>query len=447
MVSHETSHERTDIYVNDVIGPRLNSLAAKAPIFAVIGGVLCLAGLLLTKGDNSFFQSYLYAFMFWFGVTLGSMAWLMGHHVTSGGWGFLLRRPLEAATRLWPLVFAMWVPIAVAMFFSMRDGHTGIYEWADAGIRNGDKILTAKSGYLNPLGWMIRALLYFACWFGMAFFLNKWSREEDATDDPRVRHKLSLMSAAGLLIYMITLTFASIDWVMSIEPHWFSSLWGLIFVVGQGLSTLCLMIVLVRYLAFDSPLLKKVETRYFRDVGNLMLAFTLLWAYANYSQFMIQYSGNIAEEATWQLHRTQYGWQFFGFGNIILHFAAPFLFLLMSLTKVNIRNLAKLALFLLVARHIDLFFYVAPTFRNSPLQSFPFAILADIGAPMLLGGLWLTAWANQMRRVNAPVVPQFDERLNGLWPLEGAHDAQAKGEHANGHLPVSHSQGVTTNHG
>lgn len=454
MATHEQSHERTDVRINDIIGPRLNALAAKAPIFAVIGGVLCLAGLLLTWGTNSFFQSYLFAFLFWFGITLGSTAWLMGHHVTGGGWGFIIRRPLEAATRMWPLVFALWVPIAVAMFLSMlNNGHDAaghhlemskmpFYEWANSSIRDHDKILTSKSGYLNPLGWLIRSLLFFCSWFALAFYLNKWSREEDESPNPLVRHRLSLLSGAGLLVYAITVTFATIDWVMSIEPHWFSSLWGLIFIVGQGHSTLCLMVILVRYLAWDSPLLKKVETRYFRDLGNLMMAFTLLWAYTNFSQFMIQYSANISEEATWQLHRTTFGWQYIGFGNIIFHFAAPFLFLLMSLTKVNIRNLAKLAVFLILARHLDLFFYVIPTFRQSPLQSFPFAILTDIGAPLLMGGLWLTGWANQMRRVNAPIVPQFDERLNGFWPLD-AHEAT----HSNAHGTLTTTKGVTTTHG
>jgi len=446
---HQASHERTNIHVNDVIGPKLLALAAKAPIVAIIGGVLSAAGLLLTWGTNSFFQSYLFAFMFWFAVTLGSTAWLMGHHISGGGWGFLLRRPLEAATRMWPLVLALWVPIAVAMFLSMLNGHTGLYEWADASIRNNDHVLTAKSGYLNPLGWLVRAFLYFCSWFALSFYLNKWSREEDLTSDPHVRHKLSLLSSAGLVVYALTVTFASIDWVMSIEPRWYSSLWGLIFVVGQGHATLCLMIVLVRYLAADTVLLQKVETRYFRDVGNLMLTMTLLWAYTNYSQFMIQYSGNITDETSWQLHRTQFGWQFFGFGNIILHFALPFLFLLMSLTKVNVRNLAKLALFLIVARHIDLYFYVIPTYRNSPLQAFPFAILADIGLPMLFGGLWLMGWAKQMYSVNAPIVPQFDARLDGFWPLEGEHEAHHNGAHAGGHAVSTSTTtgGISTHHG
>ena len=181
---------------------------------------------------------------------------------------------------------------------------------------------------------------------------------------------MSLLSGAGLVIYLLTVTFAAIDWLMSIEPHWFSALFGAIILVGQALSTLCMMILMVRHLAGGTTILNKIERRYFRDVGNLMLAFTLLWAYTNYSQFMIQYSGNIAEEATWQIHRTQYGWQFFGLGNIILHFALPFLFLLMSITKVNIRNLAKLAAFLICARFIDLFFYVVPTFRPFATRRF-----------------------------------------------------------------------------
>ena len=162
------------------------------------------------------------------------------------------------------------------------------------------------------------------------------------------------MSGWGLIIFLLTTTFATIDWVMTLEPHWYSSLWGAIFLVGQGHSTLCLMIILVRRLGHDLPVVKNIEKLYFRDIGNLMLAFTLLWAYTNYSQFMIQYSANIAEEATWQLHRTTFGWQYVGALNIALHFVLPFAFLLMSLTKVNIYNLAKLATFLIVARHVDL---------------------------------------------------------------------------------------------
>ncbi|MBW3637587.1 MAG: hypothetical protein KY445_14165 [Armatimonadetes bacterium] len=428
---HPEPTQRTDTRINDLIGPRLAALGTKAPIYAIVGLVLCVAGLILSPG--TFFQSYLYAFMFWFGVTIGSTAWLMGHHVAGGGWGFILRRPLEAATRCWPYILGMFVPLIIAMFLSMPEGHGALYEWADMKLVAGDKILTAKSGYLNPLGWLLRAGIYFVIWFALAHFLNKWSRDEDLGDNPITRHRLSLMSGWGLILFLLTTTFATIDWVMTLEPHWFSSLWGAIFLVGQGLSTLCLMIVLLKRLGGDLPIVQSIEKRYFRDIGNLMLAFTMLWAYTNFSQFMIQYSANIAEEATWQIHRTSYGWQYIGAANIALHFALPFLFLLMSLTKVNIHNLARLATFLIVARHVDLWFYVVPTFRQSPFSNMPQALLADLGVPLLLGGIWLWAWSGQMRKENAPIVPQHDPRLEGYWPLPEMANAEMRKEtHAHG---------------
>jgi hypothetical protein len=419
-MAHSTEHKNVSPTVNELAGSKLDALAAKAPIAIAIGGLLTVAGIFLS--GKTFFQSYLYAFMFWFGITLGSTAWLMAHNVTGGGWGYLLRRQLEAATRNWPIILAMWFPLVVAVILSSRDGHAGIYEWADWKVLSTDHVLNKKVGYLGLVPFFIRQVIYFAIWFGMAYLLNKWSKQEDQTNDPYVRHKSSMWSGLGLLVYLITVTFATIDWVMTLEPHWFSSLWGPIFLVGQALSTLCVMIILTRYIAGHTDLLKKVESRYFRDVGNFMMAFTLLWAYTNFSQFMIQYSGNIAEEAEWFVHRTTYGWQYFGAFNIIAHFAAPFLLLLMSMNKVNINNLVKLAAFLIIARHIDLFFYVVPTFRTTPGAGLPngeyaWAILADLGLPLLLGGIWILGWAKQMKKANAPLVPVYDSRLNPYWPL------------------------------
>ena len=414
--------------VNQIIGPRLTALIARAPIFIGMGGLLTLAGLFASP--RSFFQSYLFAYMFWFGITLGSTAWLMAHHVTGGGWGFLLRRPLEAATRVWPLTLALFVPLAIAMFLSMRDGHAlgALYHWADPHVVAGDAVLQKKLAYLNPLAWLLRAGVCFLIWFGLSYLLNKWSREEDVSNSPEPRHKLSMWSGLGLVVFLITVTIASVDWVMTIEPHWYSALWGAIFLVGEGLATLSIMVVLIYNMMKGTALFEKIETRYFRDIGNLMLAFTIFWAYTNYSQFMIQYSGNLAEEATWQLHRTTHGWQFFGAVNIVLHFALPFLFALMSITKVNMGNLRKLAMFLIFARFVDLFFYVVPTFRVAPGDglpipgaTYPFAFLADLGLPILLGGLWIWAWASQMKKTNAPLVPAYDERIgDDAWPLGAA---------------------------
>ena len=425
--------------VNQLCGGRLDGLIARAPTFMLIGGALTLLGLFFSR--ESFFQSYLFAFMFWFGITLGSTAWLMGHHVTGGGWGFLLRRPLEAATRVWPWVLGMFVPLVIALAFSVAHGHGNLYEWADPKVVASDEILQKKEGYLNVLGWLLRAGVYFVIWFSLAYLLNKWSREEDRTSSPLPRHKLSMWSGLGLLVYLLTVTFASIDWVMTIEPHWFSALFGAIFLVGQALSTMCVMVILVYALMAGTPLFKKIELRYYRDIGNFMLAFTLLWAYTNFSQFMIQYSANLAEEATWQLHRTTFGWQWVGGANIVLHFALPFLFLLMSITKVDIGNLRKVAFFLIGARFLDLFFYVVPTWRVHPWDglplpgsTYPLAFLADIGLPILLGAIWVWAWAGQMKKENAPIVPVYDERIQGAWPIVAAEETkEVRLKEANAH--------------
>jgi len=279
-----------------------------------------------------------------------------------------------------------------------------------------------KAGYLNLTGWICRGGIYFAIFFGLSILLNKWSKMEDESDDPIYRHMLTNLSGGGLLIFLVITTFAGIDWVMSLEPIWYSSLFGAVILVGQGHSTLCLMVVLLRYLVGDSPLLMKYERRYVRDIGNLMLAFTLLWAYVSYDQWLIQYSGNLAGEAPWFIHRTTGGWQYFGALVIILHFALPFLFLLMSLMKVNLSNLAKLAGFLLFVRLSDLFFYVAPTFqltRSTPFAGFGnMAFLADFGVPLALIGIWLWAWTYEMVKVNAPVVPVFDGRLDPEFSYE-----------------------------
>ena len=461
----EDSHEAHDHAsaiptVNQLIGPRLTALTASAPKFIIGGAILTVLGLILSP--RSFFQSYLFAYMFWFGITLGSTAWLMAHHVVGGGWGFLMRRPLEAATRVWPLTLAMFVPLVIAMFLSMMHGHeiingvtfNSLYHWADPHVVAGDLVLQKKHAYLNPLGWLVRAGVCFVIWFSLAHLLNKWSREEDISDSPLPRHKLSMWSGLGLVIFLITVTIASVDWVMTIEPHWYSALWGAIFLVGEGLSTLCIMVVIIYNMMKGTPLFEKIETRYFRDIGNLMLAFTIFWAYTNYSQFMIQYSGNLAEEATWQLNRTTHGWQFFGAVNIVLHFALPFLFALMSITKVNMANLRKLAMFLIFARFVDLFFYVVPTFRVSPGDglplpgaAFPFAFLADLGLPVLLGGLWLMVWAIQMKKTNAPIVPLYDPRIgDDVWPLQAA-EATAQVVGASGNSSAGRSLKEATTNG
>ena len=402
--------QESEYSINTDIRPQLARLQMMALVAAVVGVVLCVLSVIISPeiGLKRFFQSYLFAYLFWWGVTTGSLGLLMLHHVVGGGWGFIIRRPLEAGTRLLPFVALLFVPIIL--------GIPALYEWSHPEAAH-DKVLAAKAAYLNVPSFIVRAVVYFAIWMILAFILNKWGRTQDERSDPAVTHRLNLLSAPGLILFVLTITFAAVDWVMSIEPHWFSSIIGLLYVVMQGLSTLALMLVLVAFTVGGKPILDEVPRGYFRDLGNLLLAFGLLWAYMSFSQVLIIYSGNTAEEVPWYVHRTTGGWEWVARTLIPFHFALPFLVLLIgSDIKRKPGRLAKVALFILLMRFVDVMWWVVPTFRQDQI-SFSFS---DLGAPLALGGLWLALWAWQMK--GRALVPLHDPRLEGSWPVpQGEH--------------------------
>lgn len=403
-----------NLKIGELVGPGLDKLQRNALIAAAVGAILCVAGIVLRMDDwfgaKRFLESYLWAFMFWFGLSTGSLALLMIHHVTGGGWGFILRRPMEAATRNLPVVIAMFVPI----LFGMEHLYS---HWLHPHGAHAAVILK-KTQYLNQSGFYIRAVLYFAIFLYMAFILNKRSAQQDVGDDGSVYHRATNFSAGGLLIFVLTMTFAVIDWIMSLEPLWFSSLLGVIFAVGQGLSTLAVMCLLISRLAGKTELVQSIEPRYIRDLGNLTLAFTLLWAYTNFSQYLIYYSGNIAEEVEWFVHRMHGPWIYIIGFLAFFHFFFPFFTLLSSTMKVNINNLAKIGLWIAIMRQIDLFWYVTPTFRQDLIKDnwLGAFYITDLGAPLLLGGIWLFCWVKQVR--GSQVVPAHDPRLKPHWPLK-----------------------------
>jgi hypothetical protein len=413
------------------MGPRLPRLQQTAMLMAVVGGILSAIGLVVDRPH--FFESYLYAYMFWFGVTLGSLALLMLHHTVGGGWGFIIRRFLEAATRLLPWMALLFLPIILPLFlpipalyraeFPGPHGETFL-GWAHPNA-GADLLLRAKSGYLNVPRFLGFAALYFLIWWTFARLMNTWGATQDERSDPAVAEKLNKWAAFGILVYVLTLTFAVVDWVMSLTPQWLSSIFGLLAVASQSLSTLALMLVLIWALASDTALVRGLPSGYFRDLGNLTLATVMLWAYMAFSQYLITYSGNTAEEVSWYIARQRGGWAVVSVALIALHFALPFLVLLTGdRIKRDPARLGGVALFIIIMRHVDLFWLVAPTFR---LQWFvPSAIPADLGAPLLLGGIWLILWIREVK--DKPIVPLFDPRLQaGL-----AHAAES------GHEVVSH---------
>ena len=287
-----------------------------------------------------------------------------------------------------------------------------LYPWTDAALVAKDEALQHKQLYLNTPFFLIRAALYFLVWNGVSYFLNTWSLEQDRTADPKLAKRMQALSAAGIVAYGLTITFASFDWLMSLEPHWYSTIYGVLILGGQGLSALAFLIIMLAWLSARPPLDRIVVPAHFHDLGNLMLAFVMLWAYFSFSQYLIIWAGNLPAEIAWYLHRLQTGWRVIGAGLMIFHFAVPFVVLLSRTVKKHGRTLAVVAAGILVVRLVDLFWLIAPEFHIAGVS----VSWQDIALPVTLGALWTAAFIWQLRgRPILPVHdPEFDEALGRI---------------------------------
>ena len=365
---------------------------------------ICVVGAFFAPAQ--FFRSYLSAFLFWMGIALGCLAVVMLHHVTGGAWGLPIRRPLESGTRTLPLMLLFFLPIVV--------GAGKIYEWADPAAVAHDPILRHKSLYLNLPFFISRAALYFAAWLALAYFLNRWSADQDRTGDRPIARRLQLLSSAGLVAYGLTVTFASIDWAMSLEPHWFSTMYGVLFIAGQGLSAFAFIVALLVLLAGTPPLAGFVTQRHYHDLGKLMLAFVMFWAYVSFSQYLIIWSGNLPEEIPWYLRRLQGGWGWVGAALVVLHFVLPFLLLLPASANRNPRILGTVAAIVVLMRAVDVFWLTQPAFAGSRFRLHWMDILAPVG----MGGLWLAAFLWQLGK--RPLLPMNDPEMQEA-VVHGSH--------------------------
>jgi hypothetical protein len=367
-----------------------------------VGAAVSLVGLFLDA--RQFFQSYLMAYMLCLGVTLGCLALGMVHQLSGGAWGVVIRRPIGAASRVLPVMTLMFLPIALGM--------RHLYIWTNADLVAHDEMLQHKQLYLNTPFFLARAAIYFLVWNAISYFLNAWSLEQDRTGNPRLARRMQMLSGGGLLAYGLTITFASFDWLMSLEPHWFSTIYGVLIVGGQGLSALAFLIIVLVWLSRRPPLDRIVAPSHFHDLGNLMLAFVMLWAYFSFSQYLIIWSGNLPVEIGWYLHRLQTGWRAVGVVLILGHFAAPFVVLLSRTVKRQPELLLKVAAGILIVRLIDLFWLIAPEFHQTGIS----VSWLDLALPLTLGSLWLACFVWQLRgRAILPVHdPEFDEALGDI---------------------------------
>jgi hypothetical protein len=367
----------------------------RATLLVGLGGVaLCVLGAFVSR--EQFFRAYLVAYLFWLGIALGSLAILMLQYLTGGAWGAVARRVLESATRTLPLLAVLFLPL----LFGLPD----LYEWARPEALAHDALLRHKRLYLNVPFFVARAAFYFAVWIALARALARYSLAQDRAADPEVARRLEMLSRGGLLLYGLTMTFAAVDWAMSIEPHWFSTIYGVIFMGGQGLSTFAFVIPVLALAADRPPLSRVVSPAQFHDLGKLMLAFVMLWAYFALSQFLIIWSANLPEEIPWYLRRRAGGWQWVGLGLIVFHFVAPFVVLLSRDVKRKPRVLAVVATALIAARFVDLYWLVRPGLepRLAPSWLDPVTAIA-------IGGLWL--WLFLGALAAQPLLPRNDPSL------------------------------------
>lgn len=364
-----------------------------------VGALLSLVGYFLNS--TQFFQSYLMAYMFVLGLSLGCLALTMIHQLTGGAWGIVIRQPLGAAMRLLPILTVFFIPIIIGM--------PHLYEWTHADVVANDPVLQHKAIYLNTTGFILRAVFYFAVWNALVYFLNKWSLEQEQTGNPHLPVKMQRLSGGGLVIHSICMTLASFDWMMSLAPHWFSTIYGMLIVAGQAVGSMAFIIALLAWLARREPMKEAVAPVHYHDLANLMLAFVIIWGYFSFSQYLLIWSGNLPEEIGWYMHRLQFGWEFLGMALVIFHFAVPFTLLLSRAIKREGSAIMKVCFAILFARLIDLFWLIAPEFHQTGLS----VSWMDLVLPATLLSLWLSGVFGQMRgRPLLPIHdPQFDEIL------------------------------------
>jgi hypothetical protein len=386
--------------------PVARIIQSRSLAIGLIFAAVALGGAFLRPDE--FFRGYLLAYMDWLGVTLGSMVILMIRHLTGGGWGTVIRRILGAAMRCLPLMTILFVPILF--------GLPRLYVWARPLDSIADKHLREHlqeitKSYLSVNGFIVRAAIYFAIWNLLSFFLTKWSREQD---QPPVRdnNRFKVLSGPGLILYAFTVSFAAIDWVMSIDPSWISTIYGLVILIGQLLSAMCFAIVVERILVKYKPMSDWLKPEFVHDHGKWMLTFIMVWAYFSFSQWLIIWAGNLPDEITWYMRRLNGGWGFVGLWLVVFHFAVPFVILLSRPFKRDIRRMVWLATWMLFMRYLDLFWNIEPNFSPT------FAITwADVVVSIAVGGLWMWFFFRNLNSM--PLLPVHDVDANEV--LEPAH--------------------------
>jgi hypothetical protein len=386
----------------------LTEVRTMALFAALVGG----AGLAVAAFMNfeEFLRGYLVAYIFVLGLSLGSLALLMTGHMTGGNWWMLGRRIFEAATRCLPMLAILFLPILL--------GAKHLYAWMSMDPSK-DKVLAEKVWWLNYHGWVIRAVIYFAVWIIISLLLTRLSWKQDDDASPEVWRKMKVISGIGILLWAWTLTGASVDWGMSLDPHWYSTIYGMIFMIGEALSTMAFTIIILSALSKYSPMNEVIRPDRLHDLGKWLLAFTMVWAYFSFSQWLIIWMANLPDEISWFLHRIKNGWGYVALLLIFVQFALPFALLLSRERKRIAARLIPVAIIAMTGRLIDLYWYVVPNGlpgQEVPSLHFHWSYLAAV---IGLVGIWVAAFTSYLS--TRPLLVRNEPMLPRLWEQSHGH--------------------------
>jgi hypothetical protein len=388
---------------NESIQPEFDRVQQRALVIGGAALLLCVVGYFLNP--TQLLRSYLVAFLLWLSLSLGCAAILMLHHLVGGNWGFAIRRVLESGVRTVPLMALLFLPLLLNL--------RRLYGWARPQDVAALALPPFKRFYLQTPFFVGRTVVYFVAWILLAYFLNKWSQEQDRTGDPAIVKRLQYLSGPGLVVYGFMVTYAAVDWVMSLEADFFSTIFGMIFMVLPALAAMSFSVVSAMLLAKRRPLSDVLTPLHFNDYGNLLLTFLMLWAYLAFDQFLIIWAGNLQDEIPWYIRRATGGWAWIGVLLILFGFAVPFVLLLSRDVKRRMQFLASVAVTLIIMAWVYFYWIVMASFYpKGPQPSW-----TDLAALIGIGGVWIAMFVSRLKA--SPLLPLRDPRFEGV-PSRGA---------------------------
>jgi len=378
--------------------PILLRLSRTLPGVVVLAVSLFLVALGALVSPSRFFPSYLIAFLFWMGISLGCLAFLLMINLMKGGWGLAGQRLFAAGARTTVLMALLFVPLLF--------GLTQLYPWVTSELWQ-EELAGQSLRYLSVPFFVIRVVIYFVVWIGLAFFISSWLYRYDESPDAGLLRRARHWSAAGAVLFTITASLAAFDWSMSLDPFWFSSIYGWLAIARHGVAAMAFIVLILALLANQQPLSQFMTQRVVNDYGTLLLATVMLWTYLSFFQFLIMWSGNLPLEVRWYEPRIGPAWGGVALAIVIFKFAAPFILLILPGPKRTLGWLAMVAGLLLVTHWLELYWVVIPALSPAAL-SFHWL---DVLLPIAMGGLWIVAFMWTLGRhnlapVNHPDIPE-----------------------------------------